>query len=98
MTELELELWRRYEAASHAMQSGVAAMLALGHDQANPKHLRTGVNAAMVEHGAMVELLIAKGVFSREEFFSALADKMEAEARSYEKRLKELTGKDIKLA
>lgn len=91
MAELEPpsdELKDRYEAAVHAMQSGVAAKIAmhLGRES-EPKHLRVGVNSALVDTGTLARLLIRKGVFTSEEFYTALAENMEAEAATYEREL-----------
>lgn len=88
----------RYLAAAHAMQSGVAAEMGIDPDPTSPKHLRVGVNSAMSDQGALARLLIAKGVFSEEEYTKALADGMEAEAQLYEKRLSEHFGKPVRLA
>lgn len=87
----------RYNAACHAMQSGVAVELGIDGTSGTPKHLRTGVNSAMVNNQAMVELLIEKGVITHKEFFDKLADCMEAEAKAYEKRLSDHAGVNIKL-
>lgn len=73
----------RYYAAAHAMQSAVAFSMQMDPAETTPKHLRVGVNAAMVEHGALVGLLLKKGLITEEEFYEALADKMEAEVESY---------------
>ena len=77
----------RYEVLGHAIQSGVA--LELNHDPASgtPKHLRTGLNLTKVEHGALVRLLISKGVFTLEEYEAELLKGLEAEKEAYEARL-----------
>lgn len=79
----------RYRAAVHGMQSGVAAEMVLGAGSAatEPKHLRVGINAAMCDHSALVQLLIGKGIFTRDEYLTAIADAMEAEKARYEQRL-----------
>lgn len=77
----------RYLALAHAIQSGVALELADSPKGGTPKHLRTGLNLSKVEHGALVRLLIAKGVFTLEEYEAALLEGMEAEKRGYEERL-----------
>jgi hypothetical protein len=70
------------------MQSGVAALMGQGHDsETEPKHLRVGVNSALCENGALVRLLIAKGVITADEISKASADEMEAEVRRYQLRL-----------
>jgi hypothetical protein len=87
------DLQRRYEAAAHAVQSGVAMELADDerygnrNSSASPKQLRTGVNMAMIKHGALVRMLIAKGVFTEEEYFEELVKGVEEEKRLYEERL-----------
>ena len=83
---------KRYLAACHAMQSGV--MYEMGHplvpgldDSAtSPKQLRVGVNFALVSNGALVALLIQKGIFTEDEYIKTQADAMETEVRLYELR------------
>jgi hypothetical protein len=81
-----LEESERYYRAAHAMQSGVAYEMSQGCHDTEPKHLRVGINAAMVEHSALVELLIAKGILTRREYFTSVADEMENEVKRYEAR------------
>jgi hypothetical protein len=78
-------LQKRYARACHAMQSGVAALMP--SEETTPKHLRVGVNSAMSEHSALVELLIAKGVISREEYCVAVVESMEREGEAYARRV-----------
>ena len=88
----------RYLAAAHAMQTGVAMEMEHGSKDTTPKHLRTGVNSAMVEHSALAGLLISKGVITGEEYAEALAAGMERETKAYEDRLSEHIGTKITLA
>ena len=90
----------RYISAAHAMQSGVAAEMNLpGRMSATePKHLRVGVNSAMVEHSALAQLLISKGVITEAEYLEAVAAAMEREVKAYELRLSEHFGTKITLA
>lgn len=74
----------RYEAAAHAMQSGVALKMNYDPSETTPKHLRTGVNSAMVDSASLAGLLMKKGLISEEEYFEALADGMEREKKMYE--------------
>jgi hypothetical protein len=69
------------------MQTGVKIDHERGSQDGSPKHLRVGVNAAMCDHGALVALLVAKGVISRVEYETAAADGMEREAERYRLRL-----------
>jgi hypothetical protein len=57
-----------YMAAMHGIQSGVA--MAIGRDprMVEPKHLRVGLNSAMVNDAALVRLLVKKGVFTMDEY------------------------------
>lgn len=87
-----------YVEACHAMQTGVAHKMRLDPSETSPKHLRVGVNVAMSDHGALVELLIAKGVFTLEEITAVMTAKMNAEVDSYEQYLSEqLNGAQITL-
>lgn len=77
----------RYIRACHAMQSAVAFELECGSEKvagATPKYLRVGVNSALVEFGALVKLMVDKGLITLEEFDKALADAMEAEVARYQ--------------
>lgn len=87
---------RTYDAA-HAMQSGVKFDLELGSDSASPKHLRVGVNSALVYEAAIAALLIEKGVFTQQEYAIACADQMEKEAARYAKLLSEKIGRPVTL-
>jgi hypothetical protein len=87
----------RYEAAMHAMQTGVAFDQAAGSQDGSPKHLRVGINLAMSDHASLVRLLLAKGIITEEEYFQAVAEGMEQEAEEYRKALSERWGKDVKL-
>jgi hypothetical protein len=96
------ELQRRYEIAAHAVQAGVAMELNdapphISQSAASPKMLRTGVNLAMVEHGALVRTLISKGLFTEEEYFEQLVLGVEAEKAAYEARLSARFGGKITL-
>ena len=89
----------RYERAVHAVQSGVKIEMESKVSEAHtPKHLRVGVNAAMIEHSALALLLINKGIITRAEYLAALADSAEAERDRYEQRLTQHFGTKITLA
>ena len=82
MTDME-----RYVAAAHAMQSGVAVMMTRDGRSTSPKHLRVGINSALCNHAALVRLLIAKGLFTQEEYTKEVADEMEREKERDEKEI-----------
>jgi hypothetical protein len=87
---------QRYAAAAHAMQSGVAMDMqtdpGTSHGATTPKHLRVGLNSAMVTDQAVAELLIAKGIITNDEYLEAVASCMEREAQRYEDILNERLG------
>lgn len=95
--EAETEYWRRYQAAAHAMQSGVAGCIQAGIGADNTsKHLRVGINTMQSDQGALVALLISTGVFTREEYLKQIAEFMEREKQSYEKKLTDHLGGETK--
>lgn len=98
MSKIE-EYKRRYHAAAHSMQSGVATEMQVDPDGAgtSPKHLRTGLNASLVEQSALAGLLLAKGIFTEEEYYKVIAEAMEAEQQRYEKILTEKIGRTVSL-
>jgi hypothetical protein len=77
----------RYAAAAHAVQTGVAVAIHRGDQAASPKHLRVGVNSAMVDSGALARLLIEKRIISEVEYLEALALAMEEEQQRFEQKL-----------
>jgi len=78
----------RYRIACHAMQSGVATEIGAGVSrETEPKHLRVGINSAMVEHAALAKLLMKRGIITDTEYMTALADQMEEEVKSYKQRI-----------
>jgi len=91
------ELKNQYLQLAHAMQSGVAAMMDVDDNATRAKHLRVGVNSAMVETSTIATLLVKKGVITEEEWFEGLIEMMRKEVLMYEKRLSEKFGKVIKL-
>lgn len=90
-------LWREIKALQHAMQSGVAERLHFDPSDTTPKHLRVGINAAMVEHGALAKLLIDKGVIGEREYLGAVRDMMKLEVERYQAELSHRFGVTIKL-
>jgi hypothetical protein len=88
---------QRYLHHAHRVQAGVGMLLELDGSSATPKHVRTGINTGKVEHGALVDLLVRKGIITSEEYLTQVADAMEREADRYERELSEKLGSDIKL-
>jgi hypothetical protein len=69
------------------MQTGVEYKMQLNPKDTEPKHLRVGINVAQRDLSSMVELLIAKGIITLEEYTKAIADGMQKEVDSYQKLL-----------
>jgi putative aminopeptidase FrvX len=91
MTEQDKQ---RYFEAMHAMQSGVALKMNWDEVEASPKHLRVGMNSALVSNGALVKLLIDKGLISEDEFYKELADFAERDVASYQAEVNAHYGTD----
>lgn len=92
--------YARYLSAAHAMQTGVKLEISRGNMSIPEMHkdLRVGVNSAMVEHAALVKLLLDKDIIAEVEYYKYLAEAFEAEAKRYEERVSAaLGGPGIKL-
>jgi hypothetical protein len=87
---------QRYYDAMHAVQTGVDYYQQVDPD--TPKHLRVGINSALITASATARLLIDKGVFTEEEHWAKLAELAEEEKTAYEKRLSEHYGRPVTLA
>lgn len=66
------DLGLTYEQALHGVQTGVAFEMSQGGKAHEPKHLRTGINSAMINDGAMTLLLIEKGIITEDEYMEAV--------------------------
>lgn len=98
MKSLE-ELKVEYNDLCHAMQSGVKAKMDhIDPSDTTPKHLRTGVNSALVDSSALARLLMKKNIISEQEYYEAMVEGMREEVRRYELELSEFFGKKITLA
>ena len=69
-----------------AMQSGVAYEMEMGVASTSPKHLRVGVNSAMIQLTGLVRLLHDKGLINDAEYWEYQADEAERELERYEGR------------
>lgn len=72
---------QKYVKLAHAVQSGVAVR----NDKSDqePKHLRTGINVAMCDHAALVQLMLDKGIITQAEYLDALNDSLQKEVDKY---------------
>lgn len=83
----------RYLRATHCIQAGSKIVAARNGE--HPQS-RTGINMAMRDHASLVELLVAKGVITIDEYGKALADGAEVEVRRLESELS-TDGTEVKL-
>ncbi|MCI0527909.1 MAG: hypothetical protein L0Y56_10780 [Nitrospira sp.] len=90
--------FEEYLTLCHAMQTGVAWDLEKDPSSGTPKHLRVGINTAMSDHGALVALLVKKGIITDDEYTDFLIEFMTREKNSYERKLYEKYGMKITLA
>ena len=87
----------KYARLAHAVQSGVKAKMEIDGSETTPKHLRVGVNMAMIDSAAVGMLLLRKGIISEEEYVDALIDRTQQEVEMYEEFLSAHYGKQIHL-
>lgn len=81
-----VDLGLSYEAALHGVQSAVAFEMSRPESRSatEPKHLRVGINSAMIDCASVARLLMAKGIFTAEEYFEALRLEANHELATYE--------------
>jgi hypothetical protein len=89
--------FERHDYHQMCVQSGVQALEDLDGKPESSKHLRVGINTALVDHAALAELLIAKGLITRKEYAKALADAMEREHRRLEAAISKRVGSAVSL-
>ena len=66
------DLGLSYEEAAHGIQSAIAHEIGLGRKVITPKHMRTSIELSRADQGGLALLLIAKGVFTAEEYAEAM--------------------------
>ncbi len=97
------QLREAYGQQAHAVQTGVKYLMDWDRNHAtpepghSPKHLRTGVNLALVNNSALASLLIHKGVITELEFWQSLCLETAKEVSRYEAELATKLGAKVKL-
>lgn len=89
LEEIRRQLLERYTRAAHRVQSVLAFAQGQGARIFEPKHIRVGVDMSKADQKGLADLLIKKGVFTREEYFEAVAKSAEAEADRQEAWVKQ---------
>jgi hypothetical protein len=97
MNERLKKLWDEYMRLLHAMQTGVAYLMHYDPQETTAKHLRVGINARAIDHGALVKVLIDKKLITEEEYAEACKEFAARDVISYTERLEEHTGSKITL-
>jgi hypothetical protein len=84
----------------HAIQSGIAtAIEQFGEGEAgvSPKHLRVGIDNALVGHTALIQALVDRRVITWDGFYDSYLTHLRAEVERVEKMLSDRLGATIKL-
>jgi hypothetical protein len=83
----------RYVKAAHRLQTAIA----FNPDKSDkePKHLRVGIDLSKSDLAGLAQLLIDKGVFSEDEYLTAIADQAEIEADMHEQELSQKLGANV---
>lgn len=84
-------------AHQHACMSGARFALEAGTASNEPKHVRNGIDSALVSCAAMFNLLKKKGIITEIEYLEAMAEAWETEHRRYEKELSDHYGRNVTL-
>lgn len=93
-----IDLGLTYEQAAHGVQSAIRyVMTQEGHPDSGPtvdmlKHLRVGVDCRAADTLGLVELLIAKGVFTSEEYIEHMRLAMNQELHMHERHCRDTYG------
>jgi hypothetical protein len=90
--------WEEAHAILHALQSGIAAKIDIGLSAGEtPKHLRVGVDNAIIMLSALQKALQDKGIILEDEFLDAYLFLLREEQERVEAELSKHMGVEIKL-
>lgn len=84
----------KLQELGHRVQSGIAFfegqrdLLGTRYAEVEPKHLRVGVNSALIETSSLARVMFRKGLMTSEEYFDALIESWEQEVDSYREKVK----------
>jgi len=85
-------LKQEYLDLAHAMQSGVTMEMNYNASSTQPEHLRVGTNNALVNCGALAQMLIDKGIVTELEYWTTVRDHMKREVDEYTERIRAYIG------
>ena len=92
------EATKRYRAAAHAVQSGIASRMEIDLAIVSPKHMRVSIDLRAADQAGLATLLMEKGIFTAAEYHEAMAKAAEDEQKRVEEQLSKHFGREIKLA
>jgi len=96
LTDEEREILNRYHAHGHAIQTGIKVLLGCNAThECEPKHLRVGISLSKTDHAGLVELLIEKGLFTRQEYFQKMEKMAAKERQNYQDRVRLVLGQNF---
>lgn len=98
LNESEQASVARHNLHLRRVQTGIATQMDQGSKDTEPKHLRVGIDSLFADAKGLATLLLAKGVFTREEYLAAIAQSMEEEADGMEASLSAKLGAKVTLA
>jgi hypothetical protein len=95
------EFSAEYEAHAHRIQTGCMQLIALGKqgdsNSGSPKHLLTGNMLRATDLKATVDLLIAKGIITEDEYLDQIMKATKEEADRLERQISQMVGYKITL-
>ena len=94
----EVKFTQEYLRLCHAIQTGIVHIIDSGGNLAEPKHLRTGIDITKCEQGALAELLMDKGLITKEEYQEKILKYLRLEVEVTEELLSKVSGVKITLA
>lgn len=86
------DLGLSYEEALHGVQSAIRYRMENGGRSHEPKHMRVGIDMGKADMCGLATLLIAKGVFTPEEYVEHLRIAANQELHMHEEEIRALTG------
>ena len=86
------EIFDRITAKLHAVQTGVGYMMEQGSKETHPKHLRVGINNALIQNSALQMLLVIKGIITPVEYAEAVEFLVEREVERYRREVASAMG------
>ena len=78
---------KEYESIIHGIQTAIKfEMEADLSNETSPKHLRVGVNSSLISNGAVVSLMVKKGLITEAEYWEELIVFAQRDLDSYRQK------------